>query len=194
MPMEIQAVATIGALLMALLAWLKSRDVERLRSELTEREERLRAELLRETLAQESRLRVKEETRLHMFTEATRGAAQVERELEIAGDEIVTAVYELRRDAGEAAFDRVHTLSQSYAQAFSGAGIFLPPALDLPARSARTAVLKAAHDIRRLCRRDEPVDQDDSDEVLVPLRESLDAFREAAHAWKRRYWEAWDAD
>lgn len=195
MPTEyFQILATIGALIAAGLAWLKVRDIERLRHDFAEREARLREDLLRETRGQESRLRVKEETRLRMFTEATRGAEQVERELVVAADEVVTAVSELMLDEAEAARSRIQRLSGDYARGYSGAGLFLPPELDASAQAARDAIRQAAGEVRRLSRRDDSIEHEDSDEVLTPMLEALTVFRQAASAWKQKYWNAWAED
>ncbi len=191
MPIAVETLATLGALIAALLAWLKARDVERLRHELVEREARLREDLVRETRSQESRLRVKEETRLRMFTDATRGAEQVERELVVAADEVVTAVSELMLDESASALARIQALTENYARGYSGAGLFLPPDLDAPAQAARDAIRRAAGEVRRLGRRDDPIEHDDSDEVLPPMLASLEEFRRAASEWKRKYWNAW---
>jgi hypothetical protein len=194
MPIAVETLTALGALIVALLAWLKARDVERLRHELIEREARLREDLVRETRSQESRLRVKEETRLRMFTDATRGAEQVERELVVAADEVVTAVSELMLDESDAALARIRALTESYARGYSGAGLFLPPELDTPAQATRDAIRRAAGEVKRLARRDDPLEHDDSDEILTPMLASLTKFRDAASAWKRTYWNAWAED
>ena len=191
MPIAVETLAAIGALVAALLAWLKARDVERLRHELVEREARLREDLVRETRSQESRMRVREETRLRMFTDATRGAEQVERELVVAADEVVTAMSELMLDESAAAQGRIQTLTENYARGYSGAGLFLPPELDGPAHAARDAIRRAAGEVRRLGRQDESIEHDDSDEILAPMLAALEDFRRAASGWKQKYWSAW---
>lgn len=165
-----------------IVAWLAQRSVTRLRSELSDREERLRSTLARELATHEPALRVRSEFRLKISSlslDAIGQALAAAAEIFDSLNQIVVAI----KAGGE-----VQMVPAERVAALSRAAFFLPPQLDQLFLDIMKGVAAFASEALKVKELPQAQRSARADALMTIIGTPIGKFREAANEWKRQLW------
>jgi hypothetical protein len=184
----------LTTILVAIMAWLRARDVERLKSLLGSAEERLRVSLKAEHSTHEARLRIQVERQVHLFELSANAIQEFSHALAEAQQLLLKlgeATYYQRESQRELADQFARRVTALYSK-----GAMMPPEVEQAATQVRSTLAECVLALDRAWAIPDETRIEATRAELQRVGAAVERFMGATREWKSRTWTAlqFDAD